>query len=93
MQCKKKEEYRKEKVMKIANYIKNAMISALIVVIYAMWSVKELHEVGTVTLWIILISVFLVAYNILCILDKEIRRIQKERKKKSKCKRTHSNRE
>ena len=79
--------------MKIANVIKNVMLTLSITMLYAIWSKEGLHEVSTLHMWAILILVALLIFHLLCVVDREVMRIQRERKKKSKCKRTHSNRE
>ncbi len=76
--------------MKVANIIKNIALTLTVTMLYAIWSKEGLHEVSTLHMWAILILVGVVFFHLLCVIDREIIRIQKERKKKSKCKRTHS---
>lgn len=76
--------------MKIANIIKNLMLASSMTTLYAIWSKEGLHEVTGLHAGLILVLVGILIFHLLCVIDREITRIQKERKKKSKCKRTHS---
>ena len=79
--------------MKIANVIKNVMLTLSITMLYAIWSKEGLHEVSTLHMWAILILVGLLIFHLLNVIDREVDRIKKERKKKNRHKRICSNRE
>ena len=68
--------------MKIANFIKNLAITVLIISWYAYWSKEQLHELSIFHIWIIFICVGALILHLLVWIDREIIRIQKERKGK-----------
>ena len=68
--------------MKIANFIKNLVITVLITMLYAIWSKDALHELSGLHMWAIFIAVGALILHLLVWIDREIIRIQKERKGK-----------
>lgn len=73
--------------MKGLNICKNLMLTALITTLYAIWSKEGLHEVSTLHMWAILIAVAALVLHLFVWIDREVYRIQKERKGKTKNKR------
>jgi len=73
--------------MKGLNICKNIMITVLITMLYAIWSKEQLHELSGLHMWAILIVVAALVLHLFVWLDREVYRIQKERKGKTKNKR------
>ena len=70
--------------MKKWSLAKSIMLSATITMLYAIWSKEGLHEVSTLHMWVILIAVFCLILHLFVWIDREVRRIQKTRRKKTK---------
>lgn len=68
--------------MRKVNAIKNVVITVLITMIYAIWSKDQLHELSGLHIWAILIVVGALILHLLVWIDREVRRIQRERKGK-----------
>ena len=58
--------------MRIWNKIKNVMLSLTITMLYANWSIKELHKCDIVLMWIILVAVAIITFLLLREMDKQI---------------------
>lgn len=69
--------------MKVWRVFKNLMLSSTVTMLYAIWCKENLKAESTFTMWLILISVFLIFFMLLRSIDKEIRRMEKERMLKS----------
>ena len=64
------------------NLFKNVLLAITITMLYADWSKKGLHEVSTIHMWAILIMVGALILHLLVWIDREVRRIDKERREK-----------
>ena len=73
--------------MKGLNICKNLMLTALITTLYAIWCKDSLHELSGLHMWLILIAVAALVLHLFVWIDREVYRIQKERKGKTKNKR------
>lgn len=71
--------------MKLVNIFKNIALSIALTMLYAIWSKEGLHEVSTIHMWVILILVAFLILHLLFVIDREVQRIQKERRGKKKC--------
>ena len=69
--------------MKFWNMGKNIMLTLSITMLYAIWSKEGLHEVSTLQMWTILIAVGLLVLHLLNMIDREIKKLMKERRKKN----------
>ena len=63
-------------------FFKNVMLASLMTTLYAIWSTKELHEVSTFRLWLILISVGLLIFCLLNAIDRWFYQLTKARYQK-----------
>lgn len=68
--------------MRLVNTIKNIVITVLITLIYAIWSADQLHELSGLHIWAILIVVGALILHLLVWIDREVIRINKERRAK-----------
>lgn len=68
--------------MRKVNAIKNIAITVLIVRLYAIWSREQLHELSGLHKWAILIVVGALILHLLVWIDREVIRINKERRAK-----------
>ena len=69
--------------MKLWNICKNIMLTLSITMLYAIWSKEGLHEVSRFQMWTILIAVGLLVLHLLNMIDREIKKLMKERRKKN----------
>lgn len=67
--------------MKLFNFAKNIMLSVLLTTLYAIWSEEGLRELSALHTWAILILVGLLILHLFTYIDRELARIQKERKR------------
>lgn len=60
--------------MKLLNFFKNVALTLTTTELYCIWSKKELHEVSTAHMWMIIIAVAIIFFCLLRMIDKEVYR-------------------
>lgn len=70
--------------MKLLNIFKNVALSLSMTMLYAIWCKESLHNESPIKMWVILILVWALILHLLVWVDREVRRIQRERSKKCK---------
>lgn len=68
--------------MKVWKFVKDVMLTLAITMLYAIWSKEGLHEVSTIHMWAILILVAILIYHLISFVNQEVRKLEKERRKK-----------